>query len=43
MQWFNRLGLLFDFLAFWFAAPEILREERVRVVLRGRRSGVERL
>jgi hypothetical protein len=26
----NRLGLLFGFLSFWFAAPEFLGEERLR-------------
>jgi hypothetical protein len=28
--WINRIGLVFDFLAFWLAAPEILGEERLR-------------
>ena len=32
MQWVNRLGLVLDFLAFWFAAPEILGEDRLRAM-----------
>lgn len=28
--WINRFGLIFDFLAFWLAAPEILGEERLK-------------
>lgn len=31
---FTRLGLVFDFLAFFFAAPEILGEERLKELLK---------
>jgi hypothetical protein len=30
--WVNRVGLLLDFLAFWFAAPELLGEKRLRSI-----------
>jgi hypothetical protein len=30
MQWIDRVGLLFNFLAFCFAAPELLGEERLK-------------
>jgi len=29
MKWVNRLGILLEFLSFWFAAPEILGEGAV--------------
>jgi len=28
--WVNRRGIVLEFLSFWFAAPEILGEERLR-------------
>lgn len=31
-MWINRAGLFLDFLAFWFAAPELLGEKRLRSV-----------
>jgi hypothetical protein len=34
MQWVNRLGLLFDFLAFWLVAPEVFGERRLRELKR---------
>lgn len=47
MEWVNRLGLVLEFLSFWFAAPEILGEERLRALeqrieqgLKVSRSGV---
>ncbi len=33
MEWINRVGLMFEFLSFWFAAPEILGEKRLRKLL----------
>jgi len=30
--WLNRIGLLLDLLSFWFVAPEILGEERLRKI-----------
>jgi hypothetical protein len=30
--WVTRAGLVFDFLAFWFAAPEILGEDKLRAL-----------
>ena len=32
--WVNRVGILLEFLSFWFAAPEILGEERLRALER---------
>jgi hypothetical protein len=32
--WINRTGLIFDMLAFWFAAPEIIGEAKLRGVIR---------
>lgn len=32
--WVNRLGIVLEFLSFWFAAPEILGEERLRALER---------
>jgi hypothetical protein len=32
--WVNRVGILLEFLSFWFAAPEILGEKRLRVLER---------
>ena len=31
-SWVNRVGILLEFLSFWLAAPEILGEERLRVL-----------
>jgi hypothetical protein len=30
--WVNRVGIMLEFLSFWFAAPEILGEERLRAL-----------
>lgn len=30
--WVNRVGIVLEFLSFWFAAPEILGEERLRAL-----------
>lgn len=30
--WINRIGMLMDFLAFWFAAPELLGERRLKAM-----------
>jgi hypothetical protein len=30
MKWINIIGLIFQFLAFWFAAPELLGSESLR-------------
>ena len=32
MNYLDRIGLLFDFLAFWFATPEILGKERLKKI-----------
>ena len=32
--WVNRVGIVLEFLSFWFAAPEILGEERLRALER---------
>jgi hypothetical protein len=29
--WVTRVGIVLEFLSFWFAAPEILGEERLEV------------
>lgn len=34
MKWLNRIGMLFEFLSFWFAVPEIVGEERLRALER---------
>jgi hypothetical protein len=35
MHWLGRLGLLFNVLALWLAAPEVLGERRLRAIKRG--------
>ena len=30
--WMNRVGIILNFISFWFAAPEILGEERLRKI-----------
>jgi hypothetical protein len=34
MEWVNRVGIVLEFLSFWFAAPEILGEGRLRALER---------
>ena len=29
MHWINRTGMIFEFLSFWFAAPEVFGIERL--------------
>lgn len=43
MEWINRLGLVFEFLSFWFAAPEILGEKRLRTLERRLERGLRAL
>jgi hypothetical protein len=31
MDWINRLGILLTFISFWFAAPELIGEKRLRL------------
>jgi hypothetical protein len=38
--WVNRVGIVLEFLSFWFAAPEILGEERLRAVEQGVEKGI---
>jgi hypothetical protein len=38
--WVNRVGILLEFLSFWFAAPEILGEERLRALERRVERGI---
>ena len=40
MEWVNRVGIVLEFLSFWFAAPEILGEERLRKLERRVEKGV---
>jgi ABC-type amino acid transport system permease subunit len=35
MKWINAAGMLLQFLAFWFAAPELLGEKRLRSFEKG--------
>ena len=39
----NLLGIVLEFLSFWFAAPEILGEERLRAMERGLEKGIKLL
>jgi hypothetical protein len=39
----NLLGVVLEFLSFWFAAPEILGEERLRALERGLEKGMKQL
>jgi hypothetical protein len=41
--WGNRVGIVLEFLSFWFAAPEILGEGRLRKLERGLEVGVRLL
>lgn len=41
MEWVNRLGMSLEFLAFWFAAPEILGEERLRALEQRVEEGIK--
>ena len=38
MKWLNVIGLLFEFLAFWLAAPELLGEQSLRGIESGLRK-----
>ena len=38
--WVNRVGIVLEFLSFWFAAPEILGEERLRALERRIEQGL---
>jgi hypothetical protein len=38
--WVNRGGIMLEFLSFWFAAPEILGEERLRALERKVERGI---
>lgn len=42
-DWLNRVGLVFDFMAFWFAAPEILGVDRLRAIENKLEQGLQRL
>jgi hypothetical protein len=42
VEWVNRVGMLLEFLSFWFAAPEILGEERLRALERKLEHWIER-
>ena len=35
MKWINALGLLLQFLAFWFAAPELIGEQNLKRLKKG--------
>jgi len=41
--WVSRVGILLEFLSFWFAAPEILGEERLKALERRAEWGISRL
>ena len=41
--WVNRVGIVLEFLSFWFAAPEILGEERLRALERRVERGISLL
>jgi len=41
--WVNRVGIMLEFLSFWFAAPEILGEERLRELERRAESVIRAL
>ena len=43
MEWVNRVGIVLEFLSFWFAAPEILGEERLRALERRVEQGIKAL
>ncbi len=30
MDWLHRVGMILNFLSFWFAAPELLGEDRMK-------------
>ena len=43
MKWVNRVGIVLEFLSFWFAAPDILGEERLRALERRVERGIRAL